>query len=183
MLIKSKNIDENFIAPNFKLLNVDKKIINLDNIKGSKGTLICFICNHCPYVKAIIHKLVIDTNELINYGISSAAIMPNDTTLYPEDSFEEMINFSIINKLEIPYLLDKTQNIARNYNAVCTPDSFGFDKDLKLRYHGRIDSSGINNIENVERELFHSMLAISKNKKVPFNNPSIGCSIKWKRND
>ena len=94
-----------------------------------------------------------------------------------------MINFSKINKLEIPYLLDKTQNIARDYNAVCTPDFFGFDKDLKLRYRGRIDSSGINNIQDAERELFHSMLAISKNMKVPFNNPSIGCSIKWKKND
>ena len=183
MLTKSKNIDKNFIAPNFKLLNVDEKIINLENIKGVKGTLICFICNHCPYVKAIIHKLVRDTNELNNHDISSVAIMPNDTNLYPEDNFEEMINFSKINKLEIPYLLDKTQNIARDYNAVCTPDFFGFDKDLKLRYRGRIDSSGINNIQDAERELFHSMLAISKNMKVPFNNPSIGCSIKWKKND
>ena len=183
MLVKSKNINSYFKAPNFKLLNINKKVINLNEIKGSKGTLICFICNHCPYVKAIIHKLVRDTNELRKYDISSVAIMPNDVNSYPEDSFDKMVEFSKINKLEIPYLYDETQNVAKSYNAVCTPDFFGFNSNLELKFRGRIDNSGINNIENTKRELFYSMLAISNNKKIPFNNPSIGCSIKWKKDD
>ena len=102
MLTESKNIDTNFIAPNFELLNIDKSFVRLNDIKGKNGTLICFICNHCPYVKAIINKLVTDTNELQKYGISSVAIMPNDVNYYPEDSFNNMIDFSISNKLKIP---------------------------------------------------------------------------------
>ena len=182
MLTESKNIDTNFIAPNFELLNIDKSFIGLNDIKGKNGTLICFICNHCPYVKAIINKLVTDTNELQKYGISSLAIMPNDVSYYPEDSFNNMIDFSISNKLKIPYLYDETQNVAKSYDATCTPDFFGFDKNLKLKFRGRLDNSNMNKINNIERELFFSMIAISENKKVPYNNPSLGCSIKW-RND
>jgi hypothetical protein len=94
-----------------------------------------------------------------------------------------MVEFSKIYKLEIPYLYDETQNVAKSYNAVCTPDFFGFNSNLELKFRGRIDNSGIKNIENTKRELFYSMLAISNNKKIPFNNPSIGCSIKWKKDD
>ena len=124
MLTNSNTISKNFIAPNFKLLNIDKKIISLDEIKGINGTLVCFICNHCPYVKSIIHKLVRDTNDLKKYGVSSVAIMPNDVNYYPEDSFNKMIDFSISNKLTIPYLYDVTQEVAKSYDAVCTPDFF-----------------------------------------------------------
>ena len=119
MLTNSKTINKNFIAPNFKLLNIDKRIISLDEIKGINGTLVCFICNHCPYVKSIIQKLVRDTNDLKKYGVSSVAIMPNDVNYYPEDSFNKMIDFSISNKLTIPYLYDVTQEVAKSYDAVC----------------------------------------------------------------
>ena len=108
--------------------------------------------------------------------------MPNDVSYYPEDSFDNMIDFSISNKLKIPYLYDETQNVAKSYDARCTPDFFGFDKNLKLKFRGRLDNSNMNKINNIERELFFSMIAISENKKVPYNNSSLGCSIKW-RND
>ena len=183
MLTNSNTINKNFIAPNFKLLNIDKRIISLDEIKGINGTLVCFICNHCPYVKSIIHKLVRDTNDLKKYGVSSVAIMPNDVNYYPEDSFNKMIDFSISNKLTIPYLYDVTQEVAKSYDAVCTPDFFGFDKSLKLKFRGRLDNSDMNKIKCEDRELFNSMVAVSENKNIPFNNPSIGCSIKWKKYD
>ena len=176
MLTKSNQIDENFIAQDFSLLGVDSNYYNLKNITGKKGTLVCFICNHCPYVKEIISDLVRDINELKEYGISSAAIMPNDVNVYKEDSFENMILFSQKYKLNIPYLYDEKQIVAKSYNAVCTPDFFGFDRNLNLKFRGRLKSSKNNNI----RELFSSMIAISKNEDIPFNNPSIGCSIKWK---
>jgi len=182
MLTQSELLDKNLNAPNFVLLNTDNKYYSLKDIKGSKGTLICFICNHCPYVKAVIHKIVKDTQELKKYGIGSVAIMSNDIDSYPEDSFENMIKFSKDNNFSIPYLYDETQNIAKSYKALCTPDFFGFDKNLRLQFRGRIDSSGFQNKENVERELFNSMIAVSNNIKIPFNNPSIGCSIKWKQN-
>ena len=176
MLTKSNQIEANFIAQDFSLLGVDSNYYNLKNITGKKGTLVCFICNHCPYVKEIISDLVRDINELKEYGISSAAIMPNDVNVYKEDSFENMILFSQKYKLSIPYLYDEKQIVAKSYNAVCTPDFFGFDRKLNLKFRGRLKSSKNNNI----RELFSSMIAISKNEDIPFNNPSIGCSIKWK---
>jgi len=176
MLTQSNQIEANFIAQDFSLLGVDSNYYNLKNITGKKGTLVCFICNHCPFVKEIISDLVRDINELKEYGISSAAIMPNDVNVYKEDSFENMILFSQKYKLNIPYLYDEKQIVAKSYNAVCTPDFFGFDRNLNLKFRGRLKSSKNNNI----RELFSSMIAISKNEGIPFNNPSIGCSIKWK---
>tara|TARA_A100000164_G_scaffold116566_1_gene102811 strand:- start:21 stop:551 length:531 start_codon:yes stop_codon:yes gene_type:complete len=176
MLTQSQEINSSFVAKDFKLLGVDKKYYTLNSIKGSKATLICFICNHCPYVKEIIYDLVKETNELRKYGISSVAIMPNDVNTYPEDSFENMILFSKSNKFNIPYLYDEEQNIAKSYNAICTPDFFGFDENLVLKYRGRINNPKNKN----DRELFSSMLSIANKKDIPFNNPSIGCSIKWK---
>ncbi len=176
MLTESGNIKSNFTAKDFILLGVDSKYYTLDNIKGPKGTLVCFICNHCPYVKEIISDLVKDTNELKKYGISSVAIMPNDVNVYREDSYDNMIIFSKKNKLNIPYLYDEDQIVAKKYGAVCTPDFFGFDKNLTLKYRGRLKNSKNGNI----RELFLSMIAIANEEDIPFNNPSIGCSIKWK---
>ena len=177
MLTKSGSIETNFFAKDFHLLGVDSNYYNLKNVKGKKGTLICFICNHCPYVKEIITDLVKDTNELKKFGISSIAIMPNDVSVYEEDSFENMIIFSKKYKLDIPYLYDKNQTVAKSYSALCTPDFFGFDENLSLKFRGRIKNPRQN--QDI-RELFQSMIAISKNEDVPFNNPSIGCSIKWK---
>ena len=176
MLTQSQEINYSFIAQDFKLLGVDKKHYTLNSIKGSKATLICFICNHCPYVKEIIYDLVKETNELREYGISSVAIMPNDVNIYQEDSFDNMVLFSQSNRLNIPYLYDENQNVAKSYNAICTPDFFGFDEELILKYRGRINNPHNKN----DRELFSSMVSIANKKDISFNNPSIGCSIKWK---
>ena len=176
MLTKSGRIDTNFIAKDFHLLGINNSYYSLEKVKGDRGTLICFICNHCPYVKEIISDLVRDTNELKEYGVSSVAIMPNDVNVYEEDSFEKMVLFAKNNKFNIPYLYDKDQIVAKSYNALCTPDFFGFDENLSLKYRGRVKNPNNSDI----RELFSSMIAISKNEDVPFNNPSIGCSIKWK---
>ena len=176
MLTKSGHIESNFIAKDFNLLSVDNNYYNLNKVKGTKGTLICFICNHCPYVKEIISDLVKDTNELKEYGISSVAIMPNDVYVYKEDSFENMVLFSENNNLKIPYLYDEKQIVAKAYKALCTPDFFGFDENLLLKFRGRLKNPKNSDI----RELFSSMIAIAKKEDIPFNNPSIGCSIKWK---
>ena len=126
-------------AADFKLKSIDNKIISLNGIKGEKATLIMFICNHCPYVKAIIKELAKDCNDLKNEGIHTVAIMSNDTKNYPEDSFENMIKFSKDNNFNtINYLFDETQETAKKYGAVCTPDFFGYNKDLELQYRGRL---------------------------------------------
>ena len=180
MLTESPNIDKNFVAKEFNLKNIDGKFYNLNDIRGKNGTLIFFICNHCPYVKAIVKKLVRDVSELKLLGINSVGIMSNDYESYPEDSYDNMKTFSKINNFSFPYLIDETQKIAKNYKAVCTPDFFGFNDKLNLKFRGRLDSSGLKNDEYATRELFYSMKAISEKKEVPYNNPSIGCSIKWK---
>ena len=180
MLTESLNIDKNFVAKEFNLKNIDGKFYNLNDIRGKNGTLIFFICNHCPYVKAIVKKLVRDVSELKLLGINSVGIMSNDYESYPEDSYDNMKTFSKINNFSFPYLIDETQKIAKNYKAVCTPDFFGFNDKLNLKFRGRLDSSGLKNDEYAIRELFYSMKAISEKKEVPYNNPSIGCSIKWK---
>ncbi|MBF88037.1 MAG: thioredoxin family protein [Pelagibacterales bacterium] len=180
MLTESPNIDKNFVAKEFNLKNIDGKFYNLNDIRGKNGTLIFFICNHCPYVKAIVKKLVRDVSELKLLGINSVGIMSNDYESYPEDSYDNMKTFSKINNFSFPYLIDETQEIAKNYKAVCTPDFFGFNDKLNLKYRGRLDSSALKNDEYATRELFYSMKAISEKKEVPYNNPSIGCSIKWK---
>ena len=176
VLTESGNIQANFIAKDFNLLGVDNKKYTLNAIKGSKGTLVCFICNHCPYVKEIISDLVRETNELKQYGVSSVAIMSNDVNVYKEDSFENMVLFSEKNKFTIPYLYDENQTVAKEYNALCTPDFFGFDANLVLKFRGRIKDPK----NETNRELFSSMISIAKQEDIPFNNPSIGCSIKWK---
>ena len=168
-------------AEPFELLSTDNKKINLDHIKGEKGTLIMFICNHCPYVKAVIKDIVQDCKELEKIGIKSVAICSNDVKNYPEDSFDNMAKFSKNNNFDFPYLFDETQEIAKRYDAVCTPDFFGYNSNLELQYRGRIDSGLINSKDkDIKRELFHSMKTIIETgmgPKIQYN--SIGCSIKW----
>ena len=172
-----------FEAPKFALLDVKSNLImKSDDLFGKKGTLVMFICNHCPFVKHINQQIVQIANDYLNSGIKFIAISSNDIINYPEDSPIEMKKNAIKEKFIFPYLYDKTQIVAKNYDAACTPDFFGFDKNLKLKFRGRLDNSNMNKINNIERELFFSMIAISENKKVPYNNPSLGCSIKW-RND
>ena len=176
--------DFNKSAFDFKLKSTENKLISLNDIKGSKGTLIMFICNHCPYVKAIIKDLVEDCNELKKFGISTVAISANDPTNYPEDSFENMIKFAKENNFGFPYLYDETQEIAKIYGAVCTPDFFGYNQDLKLQYRGRImELKNLVPVRNKDSELKLAMQNISKTGNGPTEQiPSIGCSIKWKNN-
>ena len=173
--------DFDWLAPDFNLMGVDQKKYNLDSVKGKNGTLIMFICNHCPYVKAVINDLVDDCKKLRDMGINSAAIMSNDTINYPEDSFDNMIKFSKKHKFCFPYLLDDTQEIAKKYGAVCTPDFFGYNKDLKLNYRGRIrELKDLKPIRNGSSELFEAMKLIAETQKGPdVQKPSLGCSIKW----
>ncbi|NOT66853.1 MAG: thioredoxin family protein [Methylophilaceae bacterium] len=168
-------------APGFNLPGVDGNNWTLDNIKGSKGTLVMFICNHCPYVKSIRQKLVADLRELKAYGINTIAIMSNDPVDYPEDSFENMKALAAELDFPFPYVQDESQNVARRYGAICTPDFFGFDADLKLQYRGRFDASGRQAADTSSRDLFHAMKLIAETGHGPEEQtPSIGCSIKWR---
>ena len=169
-------------AEDFKLKSINNKVVTLKDIKGKKATLIMFICNHCPYVKAIIKDLAKDCNELNNDGINSVAIMSNDTKNYPEDSFDNMIKFADDNKFgNINYLFDETQEIAKKYGAVCTPDFFGYNKDLKLQYRGRFrELKELKPINNGDSDLKIAMKMVAKTQKGPDQQiPSMGCNIKW----
>ena len=165
----------------FSLLNIDNKFYKTEDIVGSNGTLIMFICNHCPYVKAITKELVEDCSELNKIGINSVAICSNDFVNYPDDSFDNMIKFSNENHFNFPYLHDETQEIAKRYDAVCTPDFFGYNRDLKLNYRGRIrELRDLKPVRNGSSELFEAMKLISQTQKGPnIQKPSLGCSIKW----
>ena len=181
-LTKTPVCDYGKKAEDFKLKSINNKVITLNDIMGEKATLIMFICNHCPYVKAIIQDLAKDCNELKKDGISSVAIMSNDTKNYPEDSFENMIKFADNNNFsEINYLFDETQEIAKKYGAVCTPDFFGYNKNLELNYRGRIrELNDLKPIGSGESELLKSMKLIAKTQQGPKEQyPSMGCSIKW----
>ena len=171
-------------AHDFELKSTENKILSLNDIKGENGTLIMFICNHCPYVKAITEDIVKDCNELKKIGINSVAICANDPVNYPEDSFENMIKFSEQNQFSFPYLIDETQEIAKNYDAVCTPDFFGYNKNLELQYRGRMrELKNLVPVRSGESDLLKAMKQIVETGKGPENQiPSAGCSIKWKNN-
>ena len=182
MPVNAPNDNLEMLAPEFKLKNVDNKIISLEQAKGKNGTIVVFICNHCPYVKAIANRLKIDSDELAISEINTIAIMSNDVINYPEDSFENMIKFSIDNKFNFPYLIDETQEIAKSYEAVCTPDFFGYNKNLKLQYRGRMrELKNLIPISEGESDLFKAMKQISETGQGPKDQiPSAGCGIKWK---
>lgn len=172
-------------AIDFLLPDVDQQLWTLDKCKGEKGLLIMFISNHCPYVKAIRKKLVRDTRELMGLGVNSVAIMPNDTVAYPEDSVENMLKISQEFEFPFPYLLDETQEVARAYDAVCTPDFFGYNADLELQYRGRLDAAGPKSEDDTQRrELFEAMKQVAETGKGPEHQiPSMGCSIKWRMHE
>ena len=165
----------------FELKDVSEKTYNFKDLVGGKGTLIMFICNHCPYVKAVIKDIVHDADKLKNLNINTVAVMSNDTKNYPDDSFENMIKFSKINKFNFPYLFDETQEIAKKYGAVCTPDFFGYNDNLELQYRGRIrELKDLKPVSKGESELFNAMKMIAETGKGPKNQiPSMGCNIKW----
>ena len=165
----------------FKLKGTDGKIHNLEDHLGNNGLLIMFICNHCPYVKAVIEDIVNDCKNLEKEGLKSIAIMSNDTKDYPEDSFENMISFAKKHRFMFPYLIDETQEVAKAYGAVCTPDIFLYDSDRKLRYRGRLDDNW-KEPENVTREELRMALdTVLSGNQIDFDQvPSMGCNIKWK---
>ena len=169
-------------APDFELPGVDGKRYRRADVCGPNGLLVMFICNHCPYVKAVRERLVRDCGELAGYGIGSVAIMSNDPSDYPEDSFENMKRIAAEFRYPFPYLLDETQDVAKAYGAVCTPDFFGYDAALGLRYRGRLDASGREAAPRGRRELFDAMVEIARTGRGPADQfASIGCSIKWKQ--
>ena len=167
-------------APEFALRGVDGKIWTLAASRGENGLLVMFICNHCPYVKAVRDRIIRDTRELQGIGINSIAIMSNDPTDYPEDSFDNMQRIAREFDFPFPYVYDETQEVAKAYGAVCTPDFFGYNKELKLQFRGRLDESRKDPVPWARRELFDAMGQIAQTGKGPLDQiPSIGCSIKW----
>lgn len=173
----------NFGAPaiDFSLPGVDGKTWSLADCKGESGLLVMFICNHCPYVKAVSERLVRDTKELLGYGVKSVAIMSNDPAEYSEDSFENMQKVAKEFSFPFPYLIDETQEVAKAYGAVCTPDFFGYNNRLELQYRGRLDASRKETAPpDARRDLFEAMKAIAQTGQGPREQiPSMGCSIKW----
>ena len=165
----------------FSLKGVDEKIYKLEDCLGKNGTIIMFICNHCPYVKAIIKNIVEDTNKLKELNIKAVAIMSNDTINYPEDSFEKMKEFSELNNLNFPYVIDTSQEIAKKYGAVCTPDFFGYNGNQELQYRGRMrELKELRPVNSGDSDLYKAMKQISETGKGPDNQiPSMGCNIKW----
>ncbi len=168
-------------AVDFELEGVDGKTYSLQDIRGANGTLVMFICNHCPYVRSVIDRIVRDVNDLMAEGIGAIAIMPNDTENYPEDSFDNMKVFAARHAFTFPYVIDPTQEVARAYDAICTPDFFGFNKDLELQYRGRLDESRTTPVEGATRELYEAMRQVARTGKGPQEQiSSMGCSIKWR---
>lgn len=169
-------------APDFDLLGVDQKHWTLEKCKGEKGLLVMFICNHCPYVKAVQTRLVKVTRRLMELGIGCVAISSNDPIEYPEDSFENMKKIAKQKAYPFPYLWDETQAVAKGYGAICTPDFFGYNRELKLQYRGRLDAGGLDELPvGSPCELVEAMRLVATTGKGPENQiPSMGCSIKWK---
>jgi peroxiredoxin len=170
-------------APDFDLPGTDGRRHTLASARGPKGLLVMFLCNHCPYVKAVIQRIIRDARELREHGIGSIAIMSNDPADYPEDSWENMLRIARELDFPFPYVLDETQAVAKAYGAVCTPDFFGFDAGLGLQYRGRLDASKKETAPaDARRDLFEAMVEVARTGNGPREQiPSMGCSIKWKQ--
>ena len=168
-------------AVDFALPGVDGKLWTLAECKGEQGLLVMFICNHCPYVKAVRERIVRDTRELLGHGVKSVAILSNDPRDYPEDSFESMQKVAREYGFPFPYLWDETQHVAKSYGAVCTPDFFGYNGKLELQYRGRLDASRKDPApSDARRDLFEAMRQVAETGLGPREQvPSMGCSIKW----
>ena len=181
MLLKTPICDFGQAAKSFELKSTNNEIIKLDEVKGTNGTLVMFICNHCPYVKAVIKDIVEDCKNLKELGVTAVAICSNDPINYPEDSFENMIEFAKKYQFNFPYLIDETQNVAKSYDAVCTPDFFGYNDNLELQYRGRIrELDNLRPVRAGDSDLFIAMKQIAETTKGPETQiPSAGCAIKW----
>jgi peroxiredoxin len=168
-------------ATDFALGGTDGKTYSLGQVRGPKGTVVVFICNHCPYVKASINRIVAEANALREIGVGTIAIMPNDSETYPEDSFGNMKAFAARHGFTFPYVIDKTQEVARAYDAQCTPDFFGLNAQDELQYRGRLDASRMTPVANARRDLFEAMKQVAETGRGPREQvPSMGCSIKWR---
>lgn len=182
MAVETPICDFGWQAPAFALPGVDGRTWSLADVKGKRGTLVMFICNHCPYVQAVIDRIVRDATELQAMGIGVVAISSNDAKTYPEDSFANMKKLAKSQGFTFPYLYDESQEVARAYEAVCTPEFFGFDANLGLQYRGRLDASRREaGPKDLRRDLFLAMKQVAETGKGPQDQvPSMGCSIKWK---
>ena len=168
-------------AKPFELEGTDGRTYTLEDVRGPRGLVVMFICNHCPYVKAVLDRIIRDAKDLKDHGIGTVAIMANDTEAYPDDSFENMKRLAEEKRLPFPYLIDRTQEVARAYDAVCTPDFFGYSRNLELQYRGRLDASKTQPIPGALRELYEAMVQVAETGRGPEHQvPSMGCSIKWK---
>jgi peroxiredoxin len=168
-------------AKAFDLMGTDGKRYTLADVRGRKGLLVMFICNHCPYVKAVLDRIIRDVADLKEHGIGAIAINANDPAQYPEDSFENMTRLAAAKQFPFPYVLDETQEVAEAYGAVCTPDFFGYNADLGLQYRGRLDASKTTPIPGAIRELYEAMVQVAETGRGPEQQiPSMGCTIKWK---
>ncbi len=185
MAVETPICDFGWKAPDFSLPGVDGKTYTLADVQGENGTLVVFMCNHCPYVLAILERLLRDVKALQELGIGVVAINANDPVQYPADSFENMQKMATEHNFSFPYVFDESQEVARAYDAVCTPDFFGFDKDLGLQYRGRLDASKKETgPADAKRELFEAMAQVAKTGHGPEAQiPSMGCSIKWKQDE
>jgi peroxiredoxin len=174
--------DFGWIARDFALTGVDGRTWSLADVRGEKGTLVAFICNHCPYVRAVIGRFVDEARALREIGIGTIAIMPNDTRTYAEDSFDNMKAFAARHGFTFPYVIDETQEVAHAYAAQCTPDFFGFNAADELQYRGRLDASRTTLVPGAQRELFEAMKQVAETGHGPAGQmPSMGCSIKWRQ--
>jgi peroxiredoxin len=180
-LSKTHICDFGWKASDFALKGVDGKRYTLADVRGPKGTLVVFICNHCPYVKASIGRIVAEAEVLREIGVGTIAIMPNDADAYREDSFDNMKAFAAEHGFRFPYVIDETQKVAHAYGAQCTPDFFGFNAQDELQYRGRLDASRVTPVTNARRDLFEAMKQIVETGRGPTDQvSSMGCSIKWK---
>lgn len=172
----------NQMAPDFLLPDVQTgRLWHLAELRGTRGLLVMFICNHCPYVQAVLDRIVRDAHELQAHGVNTVAIMSNDPAEYPEDRPDSLRRVAEAHGFQFPYLFDESQAVAKAYGAVCTPDFFGYNAELKLQYRGRLDASGRQSLPDAPRELFDAMVTVAQTGVGPTEQwPSIGCSIKWR---
>lgn len=169
-------------AHEFTLPATDGRSYRLAELKGPKGTVIVFMCNHCPYVKTVIDRLIRDAKDLQALGVNLIAICSNDATTHPGDGFANMRRWAEEKAFPFKYLHDESQAVARAYDAVCTPDFFGYNGELELQYRGRLDASKTSLVDGARRELFEAMRQVAETGRGPAEQtPSMGCSIKWKQ--
>ncbi|MGI9412118.1 MAG: thioredoxin family protein [Hyphomicrobiales bacterium] len=180
MAVETPICDFGWKASEFTLPATDGKTYGLNELRGPNGTLVMFICNHCPFVKSVLERIIRDAVDLQSHGVASVAICSNDAAHYPDDSFDNMKRVAEERGFPFPYLHDESQAVARAYDAVCTPDFFGFDKDLGLQYRGRLDESRMTPVPNAARELYDAMVTVAATGRGPEHQiASMGCSIKW----